>query len=64
MARSNTGAPDSRGVQVDEGGRPITDRGGRLVLRTGKLDPEGTDPLAPVTATGTDSPPATIQAGD
>lgn len=56
--RSNTGASRAVGIKVDSGGRPVTDAGGRLVLKTGKLDPKGTEPIAPVTATGTDSPPA------
>lgn len=58
MARGNTGAPNAVGIKVDSGGRPVTDGGGRLVLKTGKLDPKGTEPTPPVTATGTDSPPA------
>lgn len=43
------------GVVVDDGGRPVTDAGGRLVFRTstGKLvlDDQGTAPLTPLSST-------------
>lgn len=50
-------------IVVDDGGRPVTDEGGRVVFRDRSgnlvLDARGTEPLGEVTATGTDSPPAT-----
>lgn len=50
------------GIVVDDGGRPVTDAGGRPVFHGAEpgsyqLDDQGTEPLPPVTATGTDSPP-------
>lgn len=51
------------GIVVDAGGRPVTDEGGRVVLRDPDtqalvLDDKGTPPTGATTATGTDSPPA------
>lgn len=50
------------GILTDEGGRPVTDEGGRPVFAGPRgslvLDSKGTPPLGDVTATGTDSPPA------
>lgn len=50
------------GIVTDNGGRPCTDEGGRPVFSKPDgelvLDSKGTPPIGDVTATGTDSPPA------
>lgn len=50
------------GIVVDDGGRPVTDDGGRPVFHGAhpgqyQLDDQGTPPIEPVRATGTDAPP-------
>lgn len=54
MARRKPSVRDG-GVVVDDGGRPVTDAGGRLVFRTttGKLvlDDAGTAPTEPLSGT-------------
>lgn len=60
--RSAKTDPRTSGVVTDDGGRPVTDEGGRLVFRNASgelvLDPEGTPPQGEPTATGTDNGPS------
>lgn len=61
-AKSSSSDVRRGGIVTDDGGRPITDEGGRVVFAAPDgslvLDSLGTEPLGTPTATGTDQPPA------